>query len=333
MKTIAFFNNKGGVGKTSLVYHLAWMFREMDHRVLAVDLDPQSNLSSAFLDDDELEALWPEGDHPRTILGAVKPLMDHEGDIAPPEATRIKDGLWLIPGDLGLSAFEDNLSEAWGKLSAPGSAEANYAFRVTTAFDRTISRVGHTHDATLAMIDVGPSVGALNRSAMIAADAIVIPLGADLFSLQGLRNLGPTLERWRTEWRSYAREDFRQATRDAVVPQGKMMPLGYVLVNPSVRENRPVKAYRKWADRIPEVYATQMLREPERGGGEDTHQLAMLKHFKSLMPMAQDARKPMFKLTAADGAIGGHAQAVRDAEGQFRLLAERILDRLGGAAD
>ncbi len=51
---LTFFNNKGGVGKTSLVYHLSWMFAEIGIRVLAVDLDPQANLTAAFLDEDQL---------------------------------------------------------------------------------------------------------------------------------------------------------------------------------------------------------------------------------------------------------------------------------------
>lgn len=105
-----------------------------------------------------------------------------------------------------------------------------------------------------------------------------------------------------------------------------MQPLGYVLLNPSVRENRPVKSYLKWANRIPSTYAKEILGE-ERHGSLDDNQLVMLKHFKSLMPMAQDARKPMFHLTAADGAIGGHSSAVQDCKRQFSELATRILDR------
>jgi chromosome partitioning protein len=104
-----------------------------------------------------------------------------------------------------------------------------------------------------------------------------------------------------------------------------MKPLGYVLLNPSVRSNRPVKAYRKWADRIPAVYATEVLKAPIPAHAPDPNQLAMIKHFKSLMPMAQDARKPMFLLKPADGAIGGHAAAVQDCYVQFRNLAQRIL--------
>jgi len=55
---LTFFNNKGGVGKTSLVYHLSWMFSDLGLRILAVDLDPQANLSSAFLTEDDFESLF-----------------------------------------------------------------------------------------------------------------------------------------------------------------------------------------------------------------------------------------------------------------------------------
>ncbi len=74
MKTIAFFNNKGGVGKTTLVYHLACMIADRGETVLAVDLDPQANLTSMFLTEDELELLWPDGEHPKTIFGALRPV-------------------------------------------------------------------------------------------------------------------------------------------------------------------------------------------------------------------------------------------------------------------
>ena len=60
MKTLTFFNNKGGVGKTSLVYHLTWMFAKLGINVVAIDLDPQSNLTSAFLSEEQVEDLWAD---------------------------------------------------------------------------------------------------------------------------------------------------------------------------------------------------------------------------------------------------------------------------------
>jgi chromosome partitioning protein len=322
MKTIAFFNNKGGVGKTSLVYHLAWMFRELGQKVLAIDLDPQSNLTSAFLDEEELELLWPQGEHADTILGAIDPLIQSLGDIRSLHARRMADGLFLLPGDLGLSLFEDRLSEAWSKCLDDNPASAGDGFRVITAFHRVIRSVVDAEQIDLTLIDVGPNVGAMNRAALVAADHVVIPLGADLFSLQGLRNLGPTLRNWRGGWN---KRKEGKVPKSLAMPSGDMKPIGYVLLNPSVRSNRPVKAYRKWADRIPDVYASEVLGTPAVTPAIDPNQLAMIKHFKSLMPMAQDARKPMFLLKPADGAIGGHAAAVQDCFAQFRELALRIL--------
>jgi len=81
---LTFFNNKGGVGKTSLVYHLSSMFAELNVRVLAVDLDPQANLTAAFLDEDALAAIWEDGKNVSTIFRSVDPLR-RVGDFAPVE--------------------------------------------------------------------------------------------------------------------------------------------------------------------------------------------------------------------------------------------------------
>jgi chromosome partitioning protein len=332
MKTIAFFNNKGGVGKTSMVYHLAWMFHDLGHSVLAVDLDPQSNLTSIFLDESELEELWPEGRHPKSILGSVDPLIESLGDIKEPKPIRIEPTLHIIAGDLGLSTFEDRLSEAWGKCLDDKPAISGDGFRVVTAFYRLMKIAADNCGGSLVLIDVGPNIGAMNRAALVAADYVVIPLGADLFSLQGLRNLGPTLRDWRRGWQTRRTGN---APPNLPMPSGSMTPLGYVLLNPSVRENRPVKSYLKWANRIPPTYSKEVMGEaaPTATVDDDDNRLAMLKHFKSLMPMAQDARKPMFHLTAADGAIGGHSVAVQDSKRQFRELAKAILRRIDAGAN
>lgn len=107
---LTFFNNKGGVGKTSLVYHAAWMLSELDYTVPVVDLDPQANLTAAFLDEDALAELWDDASSSgRTIYRCVEPLT-RVGDIGDPELRRPADGLHLLPGDLALSGFEDLLS-------------------------------------------------------------------------------------------------------------------------------------------------------------------------------------------------------------------------------
>ena len=239
MKTIAFFNNKGGVGKTTLVYHLAWMYAELGFSVVAADLDPQANLSAVFLDSDRLEQLWPDGDHPDSILGAVSPILRGLGDIRDPHVESIAPNLGLVVGDLGLSGFEAKLSSAW-----PGCMEGDEsAFRAESAFHRTILSAADRQDADLALLDVGPNLGAINRAAIIAASFVVFPLAPDLFSLQALRNVGPTLREWRSAWQD--RLERRPAVEDLELPSADIVPAGYIVMQHAVRAGRPVQAYQK----------------------------------------------------------------------------------------
>jgi chromosome partitioning protein len=325
VKTIAFFNNKGGVGKTSLAYHLAWMYADQGFNVVAADLDPQANLTSMFLDEDRLEQLWPEGPHLKSVLGAIQPILRGTGDIADPHIEAVADNLGLIVGDLGLSSFEDQLSDAWPRCHDGKEA----AFRIISAFYRLVLRAAEEREAQLILIDVGPNLGAQNRAALIAAEHVVIPLAPDLFSLQGLRNLGPTLRRWRDEWKDRLP---RNPDPCLPLPAGSMEPAGYVILQHAIRLDRPVQAYGRWMSRIPAEYRHAVLNEAGEEApsvAEDPNCLALIKHYRSLMPMAQDARKPIFFLKPADGAIGAHAAAVQDCYRDFRRLALRIAEASG----
>ena len=321
MKSIAFFNNKGGVGKTTLSYHLSWMFGELGYSVVAADLDPQANLTAMFLDEDRLEELWPDGDHPQSILGSVSPILRGLGDISEPHVEEVSDNLGLLVGDLGLSRFKARLSAAW-----PGCLDGDEAaFRIESAFYRTILRGAEIREADVVLIDVGSNLGAINRAAIIAANFVVFPLAPDLFSLQGLRNLGPTLREWRKEWKDRVErlpDDSRLS-----LPSADIAPAAYIVMQHAVLGGRPAQAYRKWLRRIPEVYCVEALDEPNSGtvaAADDLNCLATLKHYRSLMPMAQEARKPIFHLKAADGALGGHIHAVKDCYRDYENLASAI---------
>jgi cellulose biosynthesis protein BcsQ len=320
-RVIAFFNNKGGVGKTSLVYHVAWMLAGVGYRVVAADLDPQANLTSAFLDEEQIEQLWTDSER-RTIWGAIEPFQEGAGPIADAELTRTQeDRLVLLPGDLALSAFEDDLSREWLECLG-GKARA---FRIISAFHTVLTRTAERHDADYVLVDVGPTLGAINRAALVASDHVVIPVAADLFSLQGLHNLGPTLRTWRTGWG----QRLTLAPRSlGSLPQGTMNVLGYIVLGHGVRLDRPVKAYQRWMDQIPGEFRSSVLDKPRDDAptvAEDKFCLARLKHYHSLLPLGQEARKPIFALKPADGAFGGHAQAALNAYADFKQLAAAIV--------
>ncbi|CAD5990513.1 Cobyrinic acid ac-diamide synthase [Planktothrix tepida] len=317
---ITFFNNKGGVGTTSLVYHLAWMYSDLGLRVVAADLDPQANLTAAFVDENRLEEIWEESQQPNTIFRCVQPLIRGIGDIATPQLELIEENLALLVGDLLLSGFEDDFSAEWSGCMD----RKERSFRVISAFWRLLQAAGETHQADIILADLGPNLGAINRAALIASDYVIVPLSPDLFSLQGWKNLGPTLRRWREEWNEQLAKN---PVSDLGLPTGQMQPLGYIVLQHSVRLDRPVKAYQRWMAGIPHVYREAVLMEEGNSNlllSEDPYCLALLKHYQSLMPLAQEARKPMFHLKPADGAMGAHLQVVQSAYRDFNQLARKI---------
>jgi hypothetical protein len=300
---LTFLNNKGGVGKTSLVYHLAWMLSEIGYKVLACDLDPQANLSSAFLDEERMETLLNgNGDSAgagATIFKCVEPLLK-VGDVLSPYVQKISSNLNLIPGDLSLSGFEDTLSAQWPK--ALGSENLYRPFRILTAFWKVMQDGAEDMGATVILADVGP-----------------------------------TLELWRENWKKMQENwqyfEFPSPKDKFPLPEGNMEPLGYIVQQHSVRLNRPVKAYDKWVNRMPMEYAKNLLAQKNapfpKSPGQDKRCLATIKHYRSLVPMAQEKRKPIFHLTPADGAIGSHAAAVNNARKDFKTLAKLIIERAG----
>jgi len=284
MKTIVFFNNKGGVGKTTLVYHFSYMLAELGYRVLAVDLDPQANLSSIFINDERLQEIYENEQSRPTILESIKPINKGISDIKPVHIEKISNKIGLVAGDLELSLFEDKLSSGWGNC--------------------------------------------LNRDEAIAADYVIVPMAADLFSLQGLKNLGNRLGNWHSEWSDRAS---RNPEPSLSLPTSQMKPLGYIVMQHGIKEKRPVKSYLKWANRIPHVFKEFVLKDnaiilQDKRIEEDEYCIALLKHYHSLIPMAMEARKPIFLLKPSDGAIGAHFGAVKRAYADFETLTKKIVN-------
>lgn len=318
MKTIIFFNNKGGVGKTTTVYHIAWMMSELGLKVLAVDLDPQCNLSSMFLPNERMEELILE-ENGNTILDSIAPISEGE-PYKPVYIESINHNISLLVGNLALSSFEDKLSDAWSKCLGGDS----FAFKVTSVFKTMINDASERTQADFVLIDVGPNLGAMNRSILITTDNIVIPVAPDLFSLQGIKNLGNTLKEWRWQW-DKRKQEYRKADI-ASIPNGRMQPIGYIVMQYSAKDSRPVKSYLKWADKIPLVYE-QYVNGTYNSQQDDVDRLALLKHYHSLAPMSMEAHKPIFLLKPVDGAIGAHLQSVSKCYEDFKQLTQKIISK------
>lgn len=326
MTIITFLNCGDRVATSSLVYHLASMYARLGVNVLAADLNPQAKLTGMFLGDEELEPLWPETGERRTVYGALRPLLDGADKVPVPYVAEPEPGLGLVVGDILLATLEEELGSQW----AACLERQPRAIDVPSALARILRRGAAEVDARLILVDVGPHLGAFNRAAFVTADSLVVPLAPDIYSLQGLRNLGPTLRRWQREWKE-TRE--RSPADDVSVPDDAMRPIGYIVTRDAVRLDRPFKPSEEWMNRIPSVYRRAVVGEKRPAADAtvetDPHCLATLKPYASLMPLAHEARKPMFVLKPADGATGGHVAAVQGCYRDFRALATAIAERAG----
>jgi chromosome partitioning protein len=323
---LTFFNNKGGVGKTTLVSHVSAMAALLGKKIVILDLDPQSNLTGALLTEDRLTQIWAASEQSganNTIEACLRPLLATSA-LLEPKLVEIRPNLYLLPGSMSLAGFEDELSETW--IKCLGEKNLERPFTIQTAFWQLAQKSAKQIGADLVIVDVGPNLGAINRAALVASDFVVIPIGADLFSLQGLSNLGPALREWRSQW---AKRLSNWTAPTFELPAGRMQPVGYLLQQYSVRLKSPVKAYDRWVLQVPSRYRQTVLNDSGDGSNikcsEDPLCLAMLKHYQSLIPLSQESRKPLFLLKSADGAIGAHQKSVATAYQDFLELTQILL--------
>jgi len=265
-------------------------------------LDPQANLTTAFRGPGASEIVRDLRIDDPSSLGQV-----------------ISAGLVLLSSDLMLSTREEELALEWQRALIGNE----HALGVITEPWKLMTVLARDNGAQLILLDLGPNLSAINRAGLIAADHIVVPVAPDLFSVQGLEVLGSTLRKWREGWRERL---ICSPSKGAELPTGKMTPLGYVVPQTGLA----MRAFEDWINWIPDYYRKFVLDDPPTSSISilnDPNNLGILKPYRSLLEMAREARKPMFHLKPADGAIGAYLQSAEDARKDFESLARAIVAR------
>ena len=328
MKKIALFNHKGGVGKTTLTVNIADALADAGKRVLLVDVDPQCNLSSFYLEEATLERLLTESDDTgseSTVWSALKPVVDGRGGIGRVSPWSIRGGeISLLPGDVALADYEEALPAALVECFARRSR----GYDVVSALAHVVDNAAAEMNADVVMYDVGPNVGALNRAVLLDCDFFATPVAADLFSLRALSTVGRSMGKWIADWstiRSIASEEDRLSLQ-----AGKPAYLGYITSAFKVNTGRNASnPHAEWESRIlPRVRekVARVLNAIDPGlVAVERYKIGGIKHFQSLAPHAQAHGLAIGKLR---GHVNpGNNGAIAEAQEQFDGLAREFIAR------
>ena len=366
------FNHKGGVSKTTTTFNLAWMLAQKGKRVLMVDADPQCNLTGIVLG---LNPEWPADDEPalefndgesvefsasqdsaadfwstnfeRTLFGALKPVFDSEPrvlaavDCLPVEG---RPGLYLLPGHLRLGEFEVSLGIAQ-ELAGSMSALRNLPGSIYYLLSQTAEEL----DIEYVLIDMSPSLGALNQNMVSISDLLVVPTSPDFFSIMALQSLARVLPRW-TRWAQAAAAN--EVLRDASYPypEPRLRLAGIVIQRyrlyrsptEDVPYGTPTGPFRAWIEKVagasettfvPALAAAGLTFDPQDYADADIPPslvLAQVQEFNSLLPKSQDFHVPVYELSDEQldqtGVVLEGSRAQIESLGLiFSTMADRVL--------
>lgn len=275
-KIVTVFNNKGGVGKTTLTYHLAHALGGLGKKVLLVDLDPQCNLTIVAVEMEKIHQIWTHEDAfiddfadsrnkigeanfatltatPRSIHFLLKPTEDGTAELEKlPPPVQLAPNVDLIPGRLTLHLYEAKIGERWSGIYQGDPLAIRTATRVRSLAYEYAAQNGYE----LVIFDTSPSLGALNRHLLSLADGFLIPCSPDLFSVYGIRNIGDALRTWRKQFESIFH--FISDQKRSNFPSSFVKFMGYTLYNAkrySKYENdlNLAKAHHNYAVQIPQT--------------------------------------------------------------------------------
>lgn len=340
MKSVAVFNNKGGVGKTTLLCNLAaYLALKENLRVLLVDCDPQCNSTQLVMGEKFASNFyWKDHQDPTTtIADLMQPIQEGDSEVSddfvPISRLRNRFGCDLIAGHPSFSFLEDKLSLAWSSVSAGeigGYRKTNWARSLCAMVSK---------DYDLVLFDVGPSLGAINRSVLLGCDYFITPMGSDIFSILGLRNI----QRWLAEAiRTYEHGVARcnELTPGGLdkykVPRAPSIKNGFIGYTLNQYLTKSKGGERIATDRYEEILrkVPQEIDQLKNQFGSDTlknhdAKLGDVPHMYSLIPLAQTRSAPIGELTSRDGIVGSHYRMIENYEVRISEIAENFQKNIG----
>jgi cellulose biosynthesis protein BcsQ len=324
MRSVAFFTNKGGVGKTTLMCNLAaFLSKHRGKKVLVVDVDPQTNATQYMFDDDVLEEIYTKKEA-YTVYSVALPPSKGKG-FSENHSFRKSPHFEVdvLLGDPRFALIEDVLAADWSSSGVRG-------LRTTFMFRHFLQSC---KDYDYVFFDMGPSLGSINRSVLIGCDFFLIPISIDIFSIRATENISS----WLGEWKSKLLRDISAMSDpdDLEVEDisWKLQLLGYVSQQYTAKKNaqgkrQAVKAYERIMKQIPNSISKGIVQQHQMEPEDLDYELGTIPNLHSLIPMSQIHRKPLFSLKSADGIVGSHFTRVNTAHEIYSKIATRFEENL-----
>ena len=361
MKILTVFNNKGGVGKTTLTYHLSCALSELGKKVLMIDLDPQSNLTLYGCSIEVLHNIWSKEDifidegfnagkdtvseeglkeilsSTRTIHFLLKPTEDGFDDLSElPPPLHLYDNLDLIPGRLTLHQYEDKISSRWNDAYSGDVL----AIRTITQIRNIAHKYAEKYGYEYVIIDTSPSLGTLNKVIISTADGFMIPALPDMFSLYGIRNIGNSLRNWKKNLDTIY--SLISSEKRKSFPEKSIQFLGYTIYNAKRYSGGNMNlalAHYNYVKQIPDTIKEFIPSDLYTNIPSETiseiigHESIMHAH-NTVSSMSQKYRCPFWKVPSADldaedrGTIIGNKAIYENTQQAYIAFAQSFLERV-----
>lgn len=299
MKIISFFNHKGGVSKTTTVYHLGWKLTQLDKKVLMVDMDSQCNLTLTAIGDDKFEEFFNENPD-NNIKACLDVAFNSRPQLIPtPSCVNVRgnDKLFLLPGNFEITEFEVQLGIAC-QLSNSFSTMNALPGSFYYLFKETAERLGVDY----VLLDLNPSLSCINQVLISSSDYFILPTSPDYFSLMAIKSMSRILPKWEI-WAQQARIAFQDSTYP--LPNCKPKFLGYTVNDFNIRRNEPTAAFGAIIEKTNELVDNELYPALETYGmtidknqySNNCLRLASVSNFQHLMPKYQEYGIPVFALS------------------------------------
>jgi cellulose biosynthesis protein BcsQ len=320
---ITLYNHKGGVGKTTLLINIAAALALLGKRVLLVDADPQCNLTSYLVESNVIDDWLDKSEtaNGSTIWTALKPISDGVGKVKRIKAYERQEGVFLIPGDLRLSQYEQDLNHYWVECFQ----HKPHGFMAISAISELVNQIAASKNIDFIFYDIGPNVGALNKIILLDCDYFIVPAACDLFSVRALKTLGLSLKTWISQWQVLT----QIAPDNTVLLPGKPKFLGYILQRFKMYGGSMAEAFTSYAAKLEKAAHSEIvtvLRKIDKSLARTSlsqNRLGQVKDFSSIVPKSQSQGEPFFNVE------GGNSQLKYEAKQEFLSIAKNIITLIG----